>query len=84
MKEYVIKEPIWSTRSVGIADYRLSEDLLVSISYKDKDGNQVFPGKFLVKSAIAKTYPTQKIKSNPAGNLRLHIIPIKDLLEWKQ
>ena len=80
MKEYVIKEPIWSTRSVGIADYRLSEDLMVSISYKDQNGNQVFPGKFLVKRDIARKYPTQILKKD----LKLYIIPIKDLLEWKQ
>ena len=80
MKEYTIKEPIWATKSVGIADYRLSDDLLVDISYKDKSGELLFPGKFLVKKDIAKTYPIQRLK----GNLNLHIIPIKDLIKWKQ
>ena len=80
MKEYTIKEPIWATKSVGIADYRLSDDLLVDISYKDKSGELLFPGKFLVKKDIAKTYPIQRLK----GNLTLHIIPINDLIKWKQ
>ena len=80
MKEYTIKEPIWATKSIGIADYRLSDDLLVDISYKDKSGELLFPGKFLVKKDIAKTYPIQRLK----GNLNLHIIPIKDLIKWKQ
>ena len=80
MKRYTIKEPIWATRSIGIADYRLKEDLIVNISYKDKLGNLLFPGEFLVKKDIAKTYPTQNLK----GNLTLHIIPIEDLIKWKR
>ena len=80
MKKYTIKEPIWATKSVGIADYRLTDDLLVDISYKDKAGNVLYPGEFLVKKDIAKTYPIQKLK----GNLNLHIIPINDLMKWKQ
>ena len=79
MKTLTIKEPIWATKSVGIADYRLTDDLLVDISYKDKSGNVLFPGKFLVKKDIAKTYPIQKLK----GNLNLHIIPINDLMKWR-
>ena len=77
---YTIKEPIWATRSIGIADYRLKDDLLVDISYKDKSGTLLFPGEFLVKKDIAKTYPIQKLK----GNLILHIIPIEDLIKWKK
>ena len=80
MKKYTIKEPIWATKSVGIADYRLTDDLLVDISYKDKVGNVLFPGEFLVKKDIAKTYPIQRLK----GNLNLHIIPINYLMKWKQ
>ena len=80
MKRYTIKSPIWKTKSIGIADYRLIDDLLVDISYKDKSGNVLFPGEFLVKKDIAKTYPIQKLK----GNLNLHIIPINDLIKWRQ
>ena len=80
MKEYTIKEPIWATRSIGIADYRLTDDLLINISYKDKSGNVLYPGKFLVRKDIAKTYPTQRLKEN----LNLYIIPIDDLIKWKQ
>ena len=84
MKKYTIKEPIWATKSVGIADYRLTDDLLVDISYKDKSGNVLFPGEFLVKKDVAKTYPIQELKSSPAGNLKLYIIPINDLIKWRQ
>ena len=76
---YTIKEPIWATKSVGIADYRLKDDLLVDISYKDKSGSLLFPGEFLIKKDIAKTYPTQKLR----GNLILYIIPIDDLMKWE-
>jgi|LULG01.1.fsa_nt_gb hypothetical protein len=77
--KYTIKEPIWKTKSVGIADYRLKHDLLVNISYKNKDGDILFPGNFLVKQEVAKTYPIQIIK----GKVKLYIIPIDDLMEWK-
>ena len=80
MKKYTIKEPIWKTRSIGIADYRLTDDLLINISYKDKEGNILYPGEFLVKKDIAKTYPIQKLNDS----LNLHIIPINDLMKWKQ
>ena len=80
MKKYTIKEPIWATKSVGIADYRLTDDLLVNISYKDKSGNVLFPGEFLINKDIAKTYPIQKLK----GGLNLYIIPINDLEKWRQ
>ena len=84
MKKYTIKEPIWATKSVGIADYRLTDDLLVDISYKDKAGNVLFPGEFLVKKDVAKTYPIQELRTSPVGSLKLHIIPINDLMKWKQ
>ena len=58
--------------------------LLVDISYKDKAGNVLFPGEFLVKKDVAKTYPVQEIKSSPTGSLKLHIIPINDLIKWRQ
>ena len=80
MKKYTIKSPIWMTKSIGIADYRLTDDLLVDISYKDKAGNILFPGEFVVKKDIARTYPIQKIK----GDINLHIIPIDDLMKWRK
>ena len=80
MKKYTIRSPIWKTKSIGIADYRLIDDLLVDISYKDKAGNILFPGEFVVKKDIARTYPIQKIK----GDINLHIIPIDDLMKWRK
>ena len=80
MKKYTINSPIWKTKSIGIADYSLTDDLLVDISYKDKAGNILFPGEFVVKKDIARTYPIQKIK----GDINLHIIPIDDLMKWRK
>ena len=57
---------------------------ILDISYKDKSGNVLFPGEFLVKKDIAKTYPIQELKSSPAGSLKLYIIPINDLIKWRQ
>ena len=74
MREYNISKPIWYNRSIGIADYRLTDDLLVSITYKDQHGNRVWPDKYLVTKDFANQYPKQNIKGN-----NLHIIPINDL-----
>jgi len=76
MREYRISEPIWSDRSIGIADYRLNDDLLVSITYKDKHGNRVWPDKYLITKDFARQYP---INADMVKGTNLHIIPIKDL-----
>jgi len=76
MKPYVIHVPIWNNdgkRSVGIADYRLKKDALIEISYKDKDGNKLYPYYYFMNKHKAKQYPVQKYKG-----LNLHIIPIED------
>ena len=74
MREYNISDPIWYNRSIGIADYRLKEDLLVSITYQDRHGNRVWPDKYLVTKDFASQYPKQNIKG-----INLHIIPINKL-----
>ena len=74
MREYNISEPIWYNRSIGIADHRLNDDLLVSITYKDRHGNRVWPEKYLITRDFASQYPTKNVKNNT-----LYIIPINDL-----
>lgn len=69
-----IKVPIWGKRAIGIANYKITEDLEVTISYKDVDGNLVYPGIYRMSKDKALSYPTQTIKQG----IVLHIIPIRD------
>ena len=42
INKYEIKEPIWKDKSIGIADFRLKNDLQVDILYKNKTNERVF------------------------------------------
>lgn len=75
LKEYKIKEPIWSTNSIGILDKRLMEnDLIVSITYKTSDGTLLYPNKYIIRRKEVHKYPKQFLK-----NKTLYIIPIDKL-----
>lgn len=76
MINYTIKKPVWNTKSVGIAAHRLLDGatMAVSISYKDADGQLVYPYKYIMACRKMKTYPVQKLGSG----ITLHIIPIAD------
>ena len=69
-----IREPIWRTKSVGVAETAIhSDDILVEITYTKKDGTRAFPGKYYMASPKARQYPTMNI-----GPRLLYIIPISD------
>lgn len=74
MRQITILEPIWKTRSVGIADYKITDDIEVEITYKDRNRERVYPGKYYMTKAKALTYPTSFVH----GSVRLRIIPIAD------
>lgn len=76
MIEFEIKKPIWNGRAVGIAAHRLvsGATMAVTISYKDADGQRVYPGKYVMACSKMKKYKTQKLSSG----IVLHIIPIAD------
>ena len=69
-----IKEPIWISRSVGIAAKRAFSDLYIEIMYKDKYQNLVYPATYFIKAEKIITYPFRYF-----GHNRIYIIPIKDL-----
>jgi len=54
MKLIKIKYPIWATRSVGIADYKINDNLLIEILYENKDGERLWPEKFYISQSAAK------------------------------
>ena len=72
-----IKVPIWSTESIGISSKLVQADnvmIEITISYKDKDGNQPYPHRYYTKTNLVREYPTQMRKGT-----ELHIVPIADL-----
>jgi len=69
-----IKEPIWISRSIGIASKRTFADLTIEILYKDKYGNRVYPATYFIKKEKIITYQYRYI-----GRNRIYIVPIKDL-----
>ena len=42
INKYKIKEPVWKDNSIGIADFRLREALLVDVTYKNKNKERIF------------------------------------------
>lgn len=71
-----IKAPIWSSRSIGVAEFRMTDPVLrIQIEYKEKDGNKLYPGTYSISRERAMTYPSQVL---PQG-VKLRIIPIEDL-----
>jgi hypothetical protein len=70
-----IKEPIWMSKSIGIAEKRAFADLEIDIMYKDKYHNRVFPATYIIKKEEIIKYPTKY-----CGKIKLYIVPIKDLI----
>ena len=74
-----IREPIWISKSIGIASKRAFADLEIEITYKDKAGNRVYPATYKITKEKIITYPCRYIGKN-----RIHIVPIKDLIVIKE
>ena len=50
MNSYEIREPIWKDNSIGVAEFRLLNDLLINISYKNKNDEKVFTETYSIKN----------------------------------
>ena len=77
MKRILIKAPIWHSRSIGIAEHKISlgGGVEVEIVYKDKNGVQVYPNVYEITMREAIEYPRQEAQRG----VTLRIIPIADL-----
>ena len=71
-----IREPIWKTRSVGIAEHHLlaHKQIRIEILYKDTLGKRLFPYIYCIESNKALGYPVQVRRG-----VRLRIVPIGEL-----
>ena len=64
INKYEIKEPIWKDKSIGIADFRLKNDLQVDIIYKNKTNERVFPDTYIIKNPNLTNREYQIISGN--------------------
>ena len=76
MEVIKIREPIWKTRSIGIAEYHFNnnEKIKVDIVYRNKKGYRIYPKSFIVSKWKILNYPFQYV-----GGVKLRIIPIEEL-----
>ena len=77
MQRIYIKAPIWHSRSVGIAEHKISLGgaTEVEIVYEDKNGERIYPDVYEVTMREAIRYPRQRVQ----GGVVLRIIPINEL-----
>ena len=73
MNRYEIREPIWKDNSIGIADFRLKDDLLVDIVYKNKNGERIFADTYIIRKEKEK-----EIYQTIYGK-KIYLFLIKDL-----
>lgn len=69
-----IRSPIWSSRSIGIAEGKLGPVTRVKITYRDRKGQLVYPHEYIIPKEKALRYPVQLTRGTP-----LRIIPIADM-----
>jgi len=79
MRKIIIRVPIFKTRSIGIADYKITEDLEIYIDYRTKDKELLYPYIYSLTKEKAKKYPIQFKRG-----VMLRIIPIEDLTIKKE
>ena len=74
MNKIDIRTPIWKSKSVGIADRMLNDDIEINILYKTKEGNRLYPCTYTIKKELVKKFPIQFV-----NGVKLHIVPISKL-----
>lgn len=79
MITFKIKEPIWSSKSIGLLKRRVDAypdycDIYIEITYENKQGNRTYPDKYWLQAKDIKKYPIYTKNKNS-----FYIIPIKDL-----
>ena len=74
MNKIDIRVPIWKSKSVGIADRMLNDDIEINILYKNKEGVRLYPCTYTIKKELVKKFPIQFV-----NGVKLHIVPIAKL-----
>ncbi len=74
---FKIKAPVWGSRSVGLATYKVGQHNEIRIETTNKEGALLYPQPLYISGEKARSYPIEPVKKNP--NIKLYIIPISDL-----
>ena len=74
INRYEIREPVWNDNSIGIAEFRLKNDLRVDIVYKNKNNERIFPDTYIIKNPNLINRDYQLI-----GGKRIYKILINEL-----
>lgn len=69
-----IRKPIWHNRSVGIAERKIKEHNVITITAKDKDGNKLYPDEYYVSGEQLMKGQIMETKG-----VKLRVVEIKDL-----
>jgi len=83
MKLIQIKEPIWSTRSVGlnVGNINPEEKVLIEILYIEKrTGRKLYPDMYEMSVADILKYPLQTINKH----VKVHLVPIAALKKQEE
>ena len=78
MNRYEIKEPVWKDNSIGIAEFRLKNDLLIDITYKNKNNERVFPNTYIIKNADLTNRSYQNIHGKKIYKFLINELEIYD------
>ena len=79
--KFNIRKIIWSTRSIGIAAHRVTENNEIKIEDANKDGEPHYPGTYHITQASLESgvkngrYKVQELRAN----IKVIVVPIKDL-----
>ncbi len=73
-----LRAPVWGNgRAFGIAGFRMAEPVLsVSCTYEDKQGERLFPHRYIISREKAMTFPQQTVKGTT-----LYVIPVAEFTE---
>lgn len=81
MAHFNIREPYWKFKGVGLAENKMTDDILsVDILYKDQLGNRVHPETLYVRKNIAML---GRLHVVPRSGTRLRIVPIDKMSKEK-
>ena len=76
INKYEIKEPVWKDNSIGIAEFRLKNDLIVNITYKNKNNEIVFPDTYIIKNHVGEMkysiFPSNNHRGNDQNGFGIH------------
>jgi hypothetical protein len=77
MVSIIIDEPIWWNKSIGIKRERITDALLIDISFIDSSGEKVYPSRY----KISKEYALSHQDKTYRNGLTMVEIPIDNLTE---